>query len=240
MSLLKKIPRTTNVSDQIISLFGANLVAYHKMDELSGAYAFDSSGQGNTGTYSGVVLSNALGFYKTQRRVPYFSGSFINLYSVGYDDDFNDAEGAIGISAKSVPAAWTDGNTHAMFRMLADDNNYTLLAKQASNSVTYLYEANNVTKGQGVASQNSNGWQRFWITWSAGGDYLRYYRNGVLADTEQTGLGVWAGVLSATDAVIGAYNTSALAHWIGWLQDFTMLNRAITPAEVLQDYNLVA
>lgn len=241
MSILRKIPHAGgNVASSIQSLFGANLVAYYLLDELSGIYAFDISGQGNTGTYSNIVLSDALGFYKTQRRAPYFSGSYVNLFSPALDADFNNAEGAIGISSKFVPAAWSDGNTHFLCRLSADADNQAYLAKQVSNSITYIYDAGGTVKGQGKANQNSNNWQRFWITWSVSGDYVRYYRNGVLSDTEQTGLGAWSGSLSITGTVIGAFNTLSVSPFIGWLQDFVLLNRAITPAEVLADYRLVA
>ena len=82
----------------------------------------------------------------------------------------------------------------------------------------------------------SDGWNLISCTWNGDGTGLDIYKNGVLG----TGLGgAGNGTALGTDnnLVLGGGPDYSSGDWNGWVTSLRIYNRALTQAEILQNYN---
>ena len=166
--------------------------------------------------------------------VPYFDGTagYINIFSTAFANAFNGAEGTILIWPKVYDAGvWTDAVTRWIIHFSVDGNNTIRIYKDASNPLTWLYNAGGTALSVTLAVTPTN-FMRLGLTWSKSNNKVRAFYNGVQTSVDKTGLGVWAGALDATKTVIGAYNTTPVSVWYGYLADGVLLNREATPEEI--------
>ena len=187
--------------------------------EASGLVATDISGNGRNGAYpaSGVTYSQpGIGDGRTSVLLDGSAG-YINAYSAGLAAAFNGAEGAIAISAKVANVGvWTDGVTRALFNFRADANNRIFAWKNANNSIDLNYYAGGTQKAVTLGSLTATTWLRFLLCWSKSGNKMEAYKNdGVQIGATQTGLGTWAGSLSATLSCFGAIANTPSNVWAG-------------------------
>ena len=209
--------------------------AYWPLSETSGAVANDISGNGYHGAYTGVDLAQpGIGDGRT---APYFDGAndYTNVYSAGLAAAFNGAEGTLLVWARVADAGvWTDGASRYMMNLYVNASNRIHIVKSSSNNlVAMLYRANG-TSQQHSFSAFTLSWLALALTWSAADDEVCGYANGVAAGVPLSGLGAWAGVLSASTTVIGAYSTTPTGVYLGWLGHAALWNRALTPTEVAE------
>jgi hypothetical protein len=236
MGQVRLIPRSkTKYINKILGLFGSSIIAYWPLNERAGSVAFDLSGNGRNGAYTGVDLGrNGIGDRQT---CPYFDGAndYLDIYSANLAAAFNGNEGSflVWLEVRN-PSIWTDGIGRIAARLRADGNNYVQLDKNTLiNSWRGLYVAGSVIKQMSVTYSNG-AFFNCAITWSKSDDSVKIYLNGVQALSTLHSLGVWSGSLVSGSTVIGASSTTPGSPWCGYLAHALLLNRAATPAEVLQ------
>lgn len=218
-------------ADKIIALFGASLIGYWKLDEPSGTAVIDSSPQKQTnGLYSGgVSLANAVSPPGTP--APLFNGTngVADVFSAGLASDFSGTEITL--------ICWLKKEAHVNYKVLlyfnADSVNYVLLQQGGgANFLGFNYVAGGVSDGLVNLAATDGSWYCLGVTVSATADKAYGYVNGVQSAPHDT-LGVWAGTIvgAKLGGFTGAYSNVWLAHCM-------LLNKAATPAEMLEVYNL--
>jgi len=228
------------VSGYLGSAYGAKIAAlgpiqYLPMDEPSGSVAFDRSGNGRNGAYTGVALGQpGIGDGRT---APSFDGatSFNNVYSASLAAAFSGAQGSLVIWGKvSASGVWADGIARRMIYLAVDTNNRVSLVKSnTNNEVDYLYVAGGTTKSGGVTSFSPLTPFCIGLTWDKAGDAVKFYVNGPQSGATVTGLGVFAGSLASTTTLIGAISTAPANVWNGLLAHAAVFNRTLSAAEML-------
>jgi len=228
---------------RIRGFFGTSLAAYWPKSEASGSVAYDQSGNGRNGAYTGVDLANIMGPAKTKTRAPYFDGAndVCNVYSASLVTGFPYHAGSFFIWLKVLNVGvWTD----ALFRRgiyfaQHTTNNYVSLHKTSTNNQFIIQRsANAISDYVTIAGLTTVDWFLVGITFSEAADQLIAYLNGAQTGATQTGLGVWSVEnLNSTACCIGSESTAHLQTWNGWAAHSFILNRVATPAEVATVYN---
>ena len=216
------------------ALFGANIVQYLTLGDLTGAVAVDESGNGLNGAYTAVTLGQTgIGDgYKSA----YFDGvsSTVNLYSAGLDAPFDPEEGGIIIWSKIPQAAWDDNTSHEIVHLGYNGNNYINMVKNSTNRITMTYDAGATVSQRIMTSVADTGWVCLGITWSKSNDRVNTYRKGVQAGATLTSLGTWSGALAATQCFLGRTDTWKM---LGYEAHYMLINREVTAEEMLAASN---
>jgi Concanavalin A-like lectin/glucanases superfamily len=228
------------VSGYLGSAYGAKIAAlgpiqYLPMDEPSGSVAFDRSGNGRNGAYTGVALGQpGIGDGRTAAA---FDGatSYCNMYSPSLALAFSGAAGSQIIWCKvGAPGVWTDGVTRRAMYMLVDASNRAGLFKPTtSNEIDCLYVAGGTALGAAKTAFSPTIWFHLGLTWNKVADQMIFYVNGAAITPISTGLGTFAGSLSSTQTLIGSLSTAAAQVWNGLMAHAAVFNRALSASEVL-------
>lgn len=224
-----------NYTQIVQQVAAANLLAYWAQAEGSGSVSLDASGNGRVGAYTGVTLGAAgIGDGRTSAS---FDGatSFNNIYSASFFAALNGAEGTISSWARvSGAGVWTDGTARRVYRVATATagNRIELYRTTTNNQMELDYVAGGVAKGVQI-SMSPTVFFHFAVTWSASGDAVKIYMNGVQQGATMTGLGVWAGTDSTTQNVIGASTTAPLSVWSGTIAHVAIWNTPLSAAQVL-------
>jgi len=195
----------------IDKVLGYSPIAYWPLYEASGSVATCVVDSNQNGAYTGVDLGQTgIGDGLT---CPYFDGSsdYVNIYTTTFRDAFDGAEGTFAVWAKVYDSSvWTDGAYDFIAGLRVDANNYIWLANYSSpnNFMLARYVAGGTSKAYWAGGHSDTGWMHWAMTWSASADELKVYKNGSQIGVTYTGLGVWAGNLSSTQTVIGAWTTA--------------------------------
>lgn len=211
-------------------------IAYWPMAELSGAVAQDESGNSRPGAYTSVTLGQAgIGDGRTS---PGFDGtnSYNNVFTASLQAAFNGQLGSFSMWGKvSAAGVWTDGITRRMILFQVDASNRVGIFKPvANNEIDCLYVAGGTSLGAAKTTFSPTGWFHVALTWSKAADQMIFYVNGVAITPISTGLGTFAGAISATQTIIGSLNTGAAAQvWSGNLAHAAVFNRVLSASEVL-------
>ena len=216
------------------ALFGANIVQYLTLGDLSGTVAVDEGDYELNGAYTAVTLAQpGIGDgYKSA----YFNGStsIANLLSAGLNAPFNGEEGSMLIWVKIPQAGWDDNLTHMIAQTGYNGNNYIVIKKEATNRISFEYYAGVglTNKTQTLIGVADTGWVALGITWSKSNDRVITYRKGVQAGGTITGLGTWVGNL--TYSLLGRSDT-----WkaLGNMAHYILLDREATAEEMLAASN---
>lgn len=203
------------------------------MGETSGLVSIDEvNSPAQDGTYTGVTLGQpGIGDGNTSALVDGVD-DYNNIYSPTLAGVFNGSEGTA--LAWSRTTAWLDGAFRRILYFGVDGNNYIDLRKNAANNqLALIYTAGGVIRPFNPVAFSSTDWFSTMITWSASADEVSGYVNGVPVASTLNGLGAWAGVLSATSTVIGAFTTTPLTVWDGPEAHCWLWNRPLTPTEAL-------
>lgn len=196
------------------------------------------------GTLTGWDLQNAAGPV-TGTLAPYSDGvsDYGNIYTsgggVGLDDIFNGSVGAAVIWVNATDWGATTG-IDMMLALAADTNNNIQIRKEnAANRIFYQYKA-----GGTIISHTENGvsggWHMLGMSWDTGSDEVKVFLDaGALAT--YNGLGTWAGNLSSSQALIGAWDTAPTFIFDGHLAYCAVKFGAVwTPADIANIYNAAA
>ncbi|MCK9602592.1 MAG: hypothetical protein M0R06_26330 [Sphaerochaeta sp.] len=218
---------------------GGSLIAYWPLSEQAGDVAFDRSGRGHNGAYTGVTLASGLAPGRTL--APAYNGTdaFTNIYSAGLAGAFNGAKGTVLIWAKvGAAGAWTDGATRRTVLLRADGNNSISIDK--SNTDNYVYFAYGAGGTVDTVLYNglggNTGWMMLGLSWDKAADQVKAYAQGAQVGATQTGLGTWSGALAATLTTLGATGTAVNNPWSGLLAHAIVCNVALSPVAIEQLY----
>ena len=187
----------------------SSLMGFWPQNDLAGGVSIDPSGLGHDGAYTGVTLGQP-GVPGMGMTVPFYDGAndYNNVYSVALATAFSGIAGTILVHAiVNGVGVWTDGITRYIVRLIADGTNVIYVLKSGvANRLTVQYTAGGVPEVIDIATTTID-WFTLGITWdfNAGlNGEVRAYFNGVQSGATATLLGVWAGVLAAFGALIGA------------------------------------
>jgi hypothetical protein len=216
-------------SDKVMALAP---IAYWPLWEASGSTAYDISGNGLDGSYTGVTLGQAgIGDGKS---APRFDGStsFVDVYSAGLNTAFSGALGSISVWMKVFNAAvWTDGTAGYVLHIYADGNNRIRIIEDDTNDQLYdEYKADGTAEGD-VESISLTSWIHLGLTWNKSGNEVSFYYNGVQTGPD-TIAGTWAGNLDTNLCCIGAYQNNATLPFNGWLARCAIFDTALTSTQV--------
>ena len=211
----------------------SSLILYHPMNESAGGVAIDHSPEGNDGAYAGVTLGQpGIGDGLT---CPFFPGvnSINNIYSAALAADFDGTEGTFIIHTKIAAGTWTDGTLRRLLTIHADgQNNMGLFRTANDNEFSFLYRANNIIEQVTIGGQSDTDFVIWGMTWSDDDEEFKAYKNDAQVGVTQVNLGTWVGPLSATDTVIGAFNTTADFEWLGYNAHAALFAAALPPASM--------
>lgn len=233
-------------ADQVMTLFGDDVLAYYPLWESDGPYVSDYSGQHTDEAFFGSSSYPSVDAFPAQpgigdgRTSVYFTtgtGATIVLDNDSIKAAFNGNEGSILIWAKIANAgAWIDGQSHVLVHF-GGYPNYINILKNSNNQLSFTYVAGAVQKQYNRPGVTSTDWMRIVATWSKSADEVRYYINGAQVGNTLTGLGNW-GAVNPRGCIGAALSEPPSSNWNGWLAHYVLLNRAATPAEVAADYVL--
>jgi hypothetical protein len=219
----------------ITKVLGYSPIGYWPMNEAAGGTAFDYSGNGFDGSYTGVTLGQAgIGDGET---CPYFDGAndYNNVYSAGFIASFDGTKGTFSIWVKvSDVSVWTDSTTDSAFDFDADgvDNIIRIDKSAVNNRLDYFYKAGGILKSVLKTSISDTGWMHLGLTWDKTADEMKAYYNGSQEGSTQSGLGTWAGNPLSTRCIIGAQSTTPALPWNGNLAHPAIWDSALTPAQI--------
>jgi hypothetical protein len=231
--IMPVLESSAGYSSKVLGTARANLLAYWPLGEATGSVAEDISGNSFDGSYTGVTLGQTgIGDGNT---CPLFDGAndFVDIYSTGFRDAFNAAEGSAMIWGKVFNAGvWTDSTDRRALELQADPSNRIEVYKSTSNDkVAFRYEAAGTDEVQSFAFGDVD-WFHVAVTWSVLADEVIYYKDGSNLVT-RTGLGTWAGALSSVLTVIGASRNNANDPWYGYLAHCAVWSTPLTPTQIL-------
>jgi len=217
---------------KIKNLFGNSIIGYWVGDEPNGAVAIDESGLGFNGAYTGVTLGQpGIGDGLT---CPFYDGANDFMQPpAGFRTAFNGQLFSILWWANITSSVWADGTNDRFFYFSVNGSNLIAGRKSSiAGNITIDYIAGGTTKGIAFATGSPTIFFHGAVTVSLVDDALIAYYRGLQVGTTQTGLGTFAGTITAALTTIGADNATPINPFNGNETHFIVLNRAATPAEV--------
>lgn len=220
--------------DYITKVQSLSPLAFWPLNEASGSVAYDRSGNGFNGAYTGVDLGQA---GQGGQTCVFFGGSgdSLNVYSAGLAGAFSTAAGSIALWAKvNSSSDWTDGSFRNVATFYVDGSNSIQIYKSSTNNrISWSYIAGGTNSQRNKSDASSTGWMHLALTWSKAADQVIAYYNGAQEGVTLTGLGTWAGALSNNFTAIGCLRVAtALQVWNGYIQYPAIWTRVLTPLEV--------
>lgn len=216
----------------VLSIQPDHLLGYWSGVEDSGTEAADLSGNDRDGVYSNVLLGQT-GIGDTST-APSYNGtnSHTDLYSASLAAAFNGQEGSTGAWIQMDASIWTTSTARRIVTFQSDTSNRVILQKTASNTLSWTYQAGNVTEAFTRTVATSE-WVHIGLTWSKTANQAKMYFNGALVNTA-TNLGTYAAVpLDAARTLIGSSAPlSTAAVWLGKIAHVPLWDVALTADEM--------
>jgi len=224
-------------------------IAHYKLDESTGTTAYDSSGEGNNGSFCQHMDGDEWEHGKYGSSL-YFYGTFdtnrecVDFDSAGFESDFNQARGSMMAWIKvSDVGVWTDGTRRIAVTVRDDADNKVDIVKHSTddNSLYFNYEDGAASSEAQLNNTSRTDWIHAAITWNVNydgtNDEIKYYIDGVLIETDTLAAhdGVFA--LTPDDNVIGSRNTSGTEPWHGWVDDVRIYDYPRTSEQIISDMN---
>jgi hypothetical protein len=206
-------------------------VAYWPLNEESGSVAYDISGNGRNGAYTGVTLGqDGIGDGGT---CPLFDGANDYVNIIAAQNAYNGAEGALIVWAKASGAGmWSDGTLRYIIHLFAGATTFMYIQRTAANNALQFRRrvgaADKVINATGVSSTE---WMSVGLSWSETGDTVKAFYNASQLGATQTGLGTWSGVPSVM--TVGAYNTTPANVWDGYEGSVILFNSVQSNAAMI-------
>lgn len=236
---------------KVKDLYGSALIAYWPLNEAAGVTALDASGNSRNGTYRndggtppavvGLTLANVAGPTKIGGYAPAFTAGYVSPYSASLAGAFSGLAGTLAFWLKISDAAlWPEEVLRRFCVFNADSSNYLTVEKRNTNpgAIRVIYSAGGTVKTIILTPLDPAGWSHIAVTWDHDADKLILYWNGAAQGSPTTGLGDWVGSIASAPTKIAATDATPSNPWSGAIDDFKVLNRAATAAEILQEYSL--
>jgi hypothetical protein len=205
----------------------SGLVGYWNLDEGTGTTAYDTSGSGNTGIWSGTTPYYASG--KVGPSAGSFDGTddYVNISSI--DSSLSGSQGAIALWA--YPMSTATSTTGYIFSSWGPSSNrfYISYYPPPSNTVSVTRSNPSVSIGLGTIPLNS--WYHITLTWNSSMMY-GYLNGNLIASSSYTNSSSQGG-----NSTIGAYQDAPAQLFPGKIDDVRIYNRALSAAEVQGLYN---
>jgi hypothetical protein len=239
---------STNYIEKVLLTQKSGLIGYWPLNEESGTTALDLSGNGYNATTKNVVRgwNDRRMLALDGSKCTQFDGSTTAIDISGMSASEPTTEGSLSIWI-ATPQTQLAGTTKMqIIKMAADANNFIDLTFD-----TTAYRFNAAYEGGGTdkninsplvynenAAMISPQWHHFVMTWSATGDALNFYVDGV-AQTAATSLGTWSGSMDTDLMVLGssAYATPA-DQFTGWMAHFALWTPILSQTEVDTLYDI--
>jgi hypothetical protein len=209
------------IAQRILSTAPSNLLAYWPLSEASGTTITDESGNGRTGTYSGVTLGQpGVG---DGRSCPYFDGANDsgNVYSAGLASAWSWTAFSVALWVRlNSEDVWTDGSTRKWFSVFTSGNPDFLMLRRTfldnKVNVWLRMNGNDYSADVGVGAQLGGDWFHVGFSSAVGGNAYRYI-NGVEA-THTTGVAAPNGAAMTSMSISEPAEThhGRLAHVAIW------------------------
>lgn len=202
--------------------------------ETEGSVAHCLVNPAQNGQYVGVSLADNLGPFGW--KAPYYDGAndYCNVFSAAFRDALNGSEGTALIWARVANAGvWTDATSRYQFHCV-DTNDFNEWVSPYKHTVfnrlMSVYIAGGVNVAVAIDSMTTTGWFCHVITWSASGDKVEAFIDGISKGSVGS-LGTWAGTIDR--ATIGSANTVPASVWHGWLGPHAYWNRVLSPGTIM-------
>lgn len=184
------------------------------------------------GVISGNVESNRLlnsySFDKVNDYVSHYSAQLNSIYPIN-------AGTAFIFGQIDALGTWSDGVARELSQDGIDGTNGVFIFKTAvTGQLQCNYTAGGTAKSVAFASGSPTGWFMVAITWDTVADQMKVYFNGVQVGSTQTGLGVWAGNLTAARTVLAATINTPSGVWGGRLTVRGLIDTALSASEVAE------
>ncbi|MFP4097870.1 MAG: LamG domain-containing protein, partial [Alphaproteobacteria bacterium] len=212
------------------------LVAHWKLDETTGNTIIDSSGNGNTGTWSdgddndvtgesgAGIIDNALTFDGSNDQI--FVGNHSGLkFSV--DQNFTVAAWVNLNNCQSSGSKFVESKTGTSF--------YNLQCYASENQVRFQVRDNNAEMGYALGTTLVNDSQWHHVVGVKNGNDLHIYVDGVLEGTDDTK--TFATSIGGDDVRIGYSVDGGSRNVDGKLDDIRIYNYALSDAQITALYN---
>ncbi len=213
------------------------LAGYWPFDEGSGSVAYDASGNGNNGTWSGTTSGNNSTYYATGK-VGGYAGAFdgaTDQTSVGDPAILQNATGSFSVAAW-VYATSTKVGMEAVDKaanILAGGNTYGGWALGEVSGAP-IFKISDSADGTYATASTSTTYTGQWVHLAGvrSGNTILLYVNGASAGSASA---VGVNVNIDKTLVVGGHTAAWL--WPGYIDDVRIWNRALSPAEVSWIYN---
>lgn len=208
-------------------------IAYWPFNEASGTTADNAEGTAaRDGTYTAVTLGQTgIGDGNT---CPLFDGatSYVNLLTASLRAAVNYVEGTFSGWFK-LNSTWTDGARGFIFYLYSAGGSYIIIEKRAENN-QFRFRQNNAAGTDRLYDINpftSTAWNHVAMTWTATGNAVICYMNGVQVDGGLAGPGAQQG--ATIDGIfIGSASAVPGNPWKGWLAHPALWTSALTPTQI--------
>lgn len=224
--------------ERVKRIGSSDFVAYWPLQEESGTVAYDLSANGYNATSANLVHSRkVLGIDGLPCAEFNGSTSYIDVYGILADEPTT--EGTVSLWAATPDA--NIGDTTAMYLVY--------LAVNSNNFIRIYFDTtanqfNGTYKAGGTASSVNGGllynigygaeWHHFALTWSATGDAVKFYQDGVQQGTTQSSLGTWSGSIAEATSVVGSSSTTAADQFTGWMQHLAIWGAALSDDDIAE------
>ncbi len=212
----------------------SGLVGYWNFNEGSGTSALDSSGNNNTGTFTGSATWNATG--KT--------GAAVSLNGSGYVNFGNSQtlrNPAITVSAWINPTKSTNGNTSVLSMDTGSTKAYQITWKDSGSSgfgaYTNIKNTSSTITAFSSQTLTANTWHLVTATYDNTSGVLSIYFDGVLSTTTQGSGGVSYPTFGSRSLILGMPAASVSTGFKGLVDEVRVYNRALSAQEVSDIYN---
>lgn len=227
----------TPIGARILATQPSNLIAYWPLGEITGTTADDVSSTNADGAYAGTFTLNQDGIGDGSRSV-LLAGGRVDLTAV-----MTALNTAMGDKSKGTLLAWvkvanvgvwTDATIRGIVHMGADASNRVFINKNnTSNELAFSHRAGATVRTITTTISASNVFS-VGLTWDKLADECKAFVNGLQVGATQTGLGIFAGVLSNGFTAIGDSSSLGSQPFSGNESHVGAWNLALTPAEMLR------
>jgi hypothetical protein len=204
----------------VLNLDAGNLASYPG----SGTTWTDVSSNGNNGT-----LVNGTGYNSANGGSLSFNGS-THYVTVANSNSLNPPTNTLICWAKSDTSTWNENGF-----LMSKRDVFVMHPNAGSTTVDYFYRLNNAWVSQQIPVSNITVWNMYACSWD--GTNINAYLNGTLINS-----GVKTGPLNTSDTgVLEIGKDDTLARYLdGNIAQASIYNRALTAAEIQQNYNALA
>ncbi len=226
--------RAGDYASKVLATAPANLLAYWKLDETGGTTAYDSSGHGRNGTYSGVALNTSS--FLDGSPAPSFNGinDYVDVYSSSLAAAFNGNEGTfIAWGKVHDSSVWSDGSNRRLIHFVSTlgTSNRIILSRPLADNSFLLQRSASGNLGVTATLSNTD-YVLYALAWSKVSDQVKAFINGSQVGTTQTGLQSFSGALATDSAVIGAHSSGGTLSWRGSIAHVALWDVALSAAQI--------